>query len=226
MTATVSGYAWWSTRRPAWAVGHCVTLLSDITTEGVISSLRAGVVRSVRGIDGLSELIAENWNTGNAPAWAMIGVTQVDRNRALMVELNGFVGVTERLIGPMSPGRTIVSHYSIDVVHSFNWWCDGMLLVDFDLSLPGQRFGTDPAALDDHLHEVGLPLDGDPDDIAGIDLSAAGFALAERITNVRCTPELFEGSDFMCAYVPIRGGEEQQQYNDALRAPWHHRATW
>jgi hypothetical protein len=76
------------------------------------------------------------------------------------------------------------------------------------------------------LPSVGLPLVGDPDEIAGIDVSAAGFALAERITNVQCTPELFEHSDFVAARVAIPSGEDQQQYRDALRVTWHHPATW
>ncbi|WP_372992114.1 DUF6461 domain-containing protein [Mycobacteroides salmoniphilum] len=61
-----------------------------------------------------------------------------------------------------------------------------------------------------------MPLDR-PDDIAAVDLSAAGFALAQRITNVACTPALLQGSDFLAAYVVIPNGEEQQRYGEALR---------
>jgi hypothetical protein len=62
----------------------------------------------------------------------------------------------------------------------------GRLLVDFDLLFPTERFGADPDALLDDIRGVGIPLDAQPDEIAGIDLSAAGFALAQRITNVVC----------------------------------------
>nr|WP_237025320.1 DUF6461 domain-containing protein [Mycolicibacterium sp. CBMA 213] len=224
---TVSDYSWWRTWRPGWAQAHCVTLVSDITAKGIISSLHANTVDSVRGIDVLHDRTTEGWTAGDDLSSALIGVTQIDRTWALIAEINGFVGVTERLMGPMSPGRTIVSHFSnINAVHRFNWWHDGQLLVDFDLLFPAERFGADPAALLGDLGEVGLRLDANPDDIARIDLSAAGFALAQRITNVTCTPALFERSDFLVAQVAIPDGAEQQRYEEALRVTWHHPTTW
>lgn len=227
MAATAADYSWWRTWRPEWAEAHCVTLISDIAAEDVIRSLGATIRASVRGIDALGELTIDNWPQGYDPSRAVIGVTEIDRRWTLIAEINGFVGVTERLIGPMSAGRTIVSHFSnINAVHRFHWWRDGRLLVDFDLLFPAERFGADPAALSDDIREVGLPLETDPDDLAGIDFHAAGFALAERITEVACTPDLFERSDFLVADVAIPSGEEQQRYGEALRATWGHPATW
>jgi hypothetical protein len=223
----VADYSWWRQWRPAWAEAHCVTLVSDITAEGVVSSLSANSVGHVRGIDALYERAVEDWPGDYDPSQAVIGVADIDGTWALIAEINGFVGVTERLIGPMSPGRTIVSHFSnINAVHRFNWWRDGRLLVDFDLLFPTERFGADPAALLDDIRGVGIPLDALPDEIAEIDLSAAGFALAQRITNVVCTPELFERSNFFVAAVAIPSGEEQQRYGEALRATWRNPTTW
>ncbi|MUL78860.1 hypothetical protein FZI94_22725 [Mycobacterium sp. CBMA226] len=202
-----------------------MTLVGDTSAAEVIGSLRADVLGSVQGIDALYDLAVADWPAGFDPG--LIGVTEIDGTWALIAEINGFVGVTERLIGPMSVGRTIVSHFAnVNAVHRFNWWRDGQLVVDFDLLFPAERFGADPMALRDDLGAVGVPLDADSEQIAGIDLSAAGFALAERLTDVACTPELFERSDFVVARVAIPGADDQQRYGEALRAAWCHPATW
>lgn len=226
-TVTVADYSWWRAWRPEWADGHCVTLVSDITSECLVTSLGAISVGSVRGIDALYERTVEHWGSDYDPSQAVVGVADVDGKWALVAEINGFVGVTERLIGPMSVGRTTVSHFrNINAVHRFNWWRDGRLLVDFDLLFPTERFGADPDALLDDIRGVGVPLDAQSDEITRIDLCAAGFALAQRITNVVCTPELFERSDFLVAVVAIPSTEEQQRYGEALRATWHNPTTW
>lgn len=204
-----------------------MTLVGDIALESLITSLGAVPVANVRGIDALDERTDEHWVGGYDPPQAMVGVADIDGKWVLVAEINGFVGVTERLIGPMSVGRTIVSHFrNVNAVHRFNWWRDGRLLVDFDLLFPEERFGADPDALLDDIRGVGVPLDAQPDAIAGIDLSAAGFALAQRITNVVCTPELFERSDFLVAVVAMPSNEDQQRYGEALRATWRTPTTW
>jgi hypothetical protein len=220
-SVTVADYSWWMPWRPEWAHGHCVTLVSDITPADVATSLGGNPVGYAQGIDALDERTTEHWSGGYDPSQAMIGVADVDDTWALIAEINGFVGVTERLTGPMSVGRTIVSHFrNINAVHRFHWWRDGQLVVDFDLLFPTERFGADPDALLEDIRGVGVPIDAASDEIAGIDLSAAGFALAQRITNVVCTPELFERSNFLVAVVAMPSGEEQQRYGEALRATW------
>lgn len=227
MAATAADYAWWRTWRPGWAEAHCVTLMGGSTAEDVLGALPASVVTSVRGIDALHEIAVNDWPDGYDPARGVVGVTEIAGDWVLVAEINGFVGVTERLIGPMSPGRTIVSHFSnINEAHRFNWWRDGRLLVDFDPLFPEERFGAEPAALLDDIRAVGIPLDAEAEEIADIDVSAAGFALAQRITGVACTPELFERSDFRVAEVAIPGGAEQQRYGEALRATWCAPTTW
>jgi hypothetical protein len=69
---------------------------------------------------------------------------------------------------------------------------------------PAERFGAEPDALTADIAGVGIPLDDE--DVSSVDLSAAAFALAERITGVACTPELFERAAFTVATVPMPGG--------------------
>jgi Family of unknown function (DUF6461) len=227
VSVTIADYSWWRPWRPAWADAHCVTLVSDITPDSFVGSLGSSPLANVHGIDALYGLTVERCSEGYDPSQAVIGVADIDGKWSLAAEINGYVGVTEHLIGPISHGRTIVSHFrNINAVHRFNWWRAGRLLVDLDLLFPTERFGADPDALLEDVRGVGIPLDAESDDVAGMDLSAAGFALAQRITNVACTPEFFERSDFLVAVVTMPDGEEQQRYGQALRATWHIPTIW
>jgi hypothetical protein len=227
MTATIADYSWWAQWRPDWAEAYCVTVLTDISADHVIAALNAEPTDRVRGADALIEYTVKDWPDGYDPLKPIIGVTDIGSGGALIAEINGFVGVTERILGPLSPGRTIVSHFAnINAVHRFHWWRDGRLLVDVDLLFPAERVGAEPDSLIDELRGVGIPLDDDPESVAAVDLRAAGFALAERVTGVACTPALFDAGEYLIAAIDIPSGEEQQRYGEALRRTWRHPAAW
>lgn len=227
VSATVADYAWWSEWRPDWAEAYCVTLVGDMTAEDVVTSLGADSAGSVQGFDALSERVVDGWAGDYDPAQAVLGVSDVDGGWALVVEVNGYVGVTERLIGPMSAGRTIVSHFrNVNAVRRFNWWRNGRLLVDFDTMFPADRFGAEPDAIVDDIRGVGIPLDAETDEILGVDLNAAGFALAQRITGIACTQESFEHGDFHVAVAAMPSVEDQERYVRALHTAWRHPITW
>lgn len=173
--------------------GHCVTLLSGITPEDLITELAADTIAQVRGIDALVARTVERWDAGYNPDEAVIGVAEAGPGWTLIAEVNGYLGVTEAVIGPLTGGRTAVAHFrNINAVQRFNWWRDRRLLVDVDLLFPEERFGEEPDAL------------GDLGDI-GSDTIAAGFVLAERITGVGCGPELFERAEFTVAVATLPG---------------------
>ncbi|MDF2823687.1 MAG: hypothetical protein K0R68_1095 [Mycobacterium sp.] len=227
MSVTAADYSWWGQWRPAWAEAHCVTLVSDITADGVVAALGGRPVTRVRGFDALYACVVEDWPGGYDPSQGIIGVAELAGGWAVIAEINGFVGVTERLTGPLSPGRTIVSHFgNINAASRFHWWRDGQLLVDCDLLFPDERDGADPDAVVNDLVGVGVTLGDPPDEATAMDLGATGFALAQRITGVACTPGLFDGSEFVVGTVEMPSGEEQQRYGDALFETWRHPATW
>ncbi len=224
---TVADYSWWRQWRPEVADAHCVTLVGDFTAGGLLDALGADRVEQMGGIDALNLRTVDHWGGEYDPELMMVGAADIGAGWSLLAEINGFVGVTERLMGPVSIGRTIVSHFrNVNGVYRFHWWHDGRLLVDFDLLFPTERFGAVPDAVLDDLRGLGIPLDAEPESIADIDLSAAGFALAQRITGVACTPQLFEESDFLVGVVAMPPHEDQQQYGEALRATWSTPATW
>jgi hypothetical protein len=162
-------------------------------------------VAQAPGIDALMTGSFAHWGDTHDSETAIIGVTDIGAGWALIAEVNGYLGVTPELIAPVSAGRTVVSHFrNVNAVYRFNWWRDGQLLTDLDLLFPAERFGTEPDALTADIAGVGIPLDDE--DVSSVDLSAAAFALAERITGVACTPELFERAAFTVATVPMPGG--------------------
>jgi len=200
---TVDDYSWWRTWRPQWAEAHCVTLVGEIGVDDLVSAWHGETVAVAHGFDDFFAHVVADWPDGYDPSVATIGVTAATDGWTLVAEVNGFLGVTEGLVGPVSSGRTVVSHFAnVNAVHTFHWWRDGRLLVDADLMFPAERTGSDPDALVGHARAVGLPLDADADDlVATVDLSAAGFALAHDVTGVGCGPESLQGAIFQVARV-------------------------
>lgn len=196
----IEDYSWFTSWRPEWAEAYCVTLVSDVTVDELTSSLGATPQDPAPGFDAFYRRAVESYDPGNA----VLGVTQVSDRWVLICEVNGFAGVTEQLMRPIAAGRTVVSHFrNINAVYQFTWWRDGLLLVDVDVLFPTQRFGADPDAILEHLHGVGLPLTDAADDV---DLCAAGFALAQRLTGIACTPELFEQARYHVATIEMPRG--------------------
>ncbi|MFJ4933278.1 DUF6461 domain-containing protein [Streptomyces pseudovenezuelae] len=118
------------------------------------------------------------------------------RGWALMVEFNGYLGVTDALMRPLSPGRRVVSHFlDVNAVDGFRWYEDGDLRLGFQPLFADERYASRPDELLAEMRESGLDLterdeDGGHDDYYA-SLTGASFALAHRLTGIRVTPELF-----------------------------------
>lgn len=202
MAATAADYHWWQAFRPEWSAAHCITLVGDANPAQVIEMLDGAIAAPSVGVDELIRRSLEHWDHTLHQDTAIVGVADIGNGWVQIAEVNGYLGVTTELIEAASAGRTIVAHFrNINAVSRFTWWRDGVLVTDLDLLFPTERFGTEPDALREDLAGVGIAPDAA--DAAAVDLSAAGFALAERITGVVCTPGMFERAAFTVAVVPI-----------------------
>ncbi|WP_078324650.1 DUF6461 domain-containing protein [Mycobacteroides salmoniphilum] len=87
----------------------------------MVESVEPGLAR-LRGVDALYECDVEDWAGSGEPSGELIGVVAIDGGWALTAEINGYVGVTERLVGPMSVGRTVVLHFcNVNAAYRFHW---------------------------------------------------------------------------------------------------------
>jgi hypothetical protein len=103
------------------------------------------------------------------------------------VEYNGFQGSRPEVLRGASAGGTAVSVYwNVNGTNRFTYATNGRTAVGFDMNRPDDQFGAEPDAVADHLDDLPFGYGGDA--------YAAGLALAERITGVRLTGAVLDGT--------------------------------
>lgn len=206
-TTTAADYAWLEERHENLMQAYCVTLVRGLTPEELLRELKAEPGPRITGVEGLCEPSYEV----RASYELFVGATSVG-DWSLMVEFNGYLGVTNEAMIPLSRGRSVVSHFlNVNAVDHFCWYEDGELRLHFEPLFAYYRDGTHPDELLEEMRESGFDLtehddaegdDGDDDrDYEG--LTGASFALAHRITGVRLTPQLFASAEFVCGVAPV-----------------------
>ncbi|MFF5480610.1 DUF6461 domain-containing protein [Streptomyces sp. NPDC012935] len=203
MTAmtTAADYAWLEERHEALMQAYCVTLVRGLTPLELLRELKARPGPRITGVDGLCE---PSYDVDEANR-LFVGATALG-DWSLMVEFNGYLGVTNEAMIPLSRGRRVVSHFlNVNAVDHFCWYEDGELRLHFEPLFAYHRDGTHPDELLDAMRESGFDLveheedeERDYDDLTG-----ASFALAHRITGIRLTPELFASAEFICGVAPV-----------------------
>ncbi|MFI7414499.1 DUF6461 domain-containing protein [Streptomyces sp. NPDC049627] len=203
-TTTAADYAWLEERYENLMQAYCITLVRGLTPEELLRELKAEPGPRITGVDGLCE-----------PSYAVdaayrlfVGAARVG-DWSLMVEFNGYLGVTNEAMIPLSRGRTVVSHFlNVNAVDHFCWYEDGELRLHFEPLFAHYRDGTRPDELLTDMRESGFDLiEHDEDDERDYqDLTGASFALAHRITGIGLTPELFESAEFTCGIAPVPRG--------------------
>ncbi|MFJ5901950.1 DUF6461 domain-containing protein [Streptomyces sp. NPDC093064] len=118
----------------------------------------------------------------------------------------GYIGTLDGVLSRLSAGRTAVSHFrNVNAVDHFNWFENAELRLHFEPLFAHYRDGSDPDSLVTPMREVGLAVEeGGADDLDMV--TAATFALAERVTGIRLTPEFLENTLFIEGVVPIPRG--------------------
>jgi hypothetical protein len=204
MTTTAphaTDYGWLRERHAALRESYCVTLAGALTPADLLEALGAEPGPRIAGVAGLFEPSFDAWSQRQGDE-LFVGVAAVG-DWSLMVEVNGYLGVTSSALRPLSRGRTIVAHHrNIDAVDHFVWLADGELLLHFEPLSPYRRDGSRADGFLVEMRESGFRLD--PDAELDDRNTEAAFALAERITGVRLTAELLDSLEFTCGTAPVR----------------------
>ncbi|MEV7923855.1 DUF6461 domain-containing protein [Kitasatospora sp. NPDC088264] len=211
MTAHATDYTWFEQRYPIPGAAHCLTLVEGITADELLRRFGALPGREVTGLDA----VVAAWETfddgEDEEAEAriepeddrlLVAVTELD-GWAVVVEVFGYLGSLPDVIRRLADGTRLVSHFRNAVaVDHFNWWEQGSCRLQFEPLFPTQRHGSDADApgVPALLTACGFQLDGEGHDLH----TEAAFALAERLTDVRLTPERLEAATFRIGYAPMR----------------------
>jgi hypothetical protein len=112
------------------------------------------------------------------------------------VEYNGFQGSRPEVLRGASAGGAAVSVYwNVNGTNRFAYATGGRTTVGFDMHRPEYRHGAAPDAVAAHLDDLPFGYDGDA--------YAAGLALAERVTGVRLTGALLDGTFRRAVVRPV-----------------------
>ncbi|MFE5731979.1 DUF6461 domain-containing protein [Streptomyces sp. NPDC056528] len=200
MTKTGADYAWFEDDFPDIAEAYCFTLVRGLSPAELTSRLEGRPEAPLRGITAVVDATFARYDLEEDRQ--LVAMTTVG-DWTLLIEPNGYFGVTEEQALPASAGASWVSHFvNINGVGTFLWAEDRVLRLCFDPTFPEDRWGTAPDALLDVMRRIGFHFD---DDDPERDLSSpAAFALAEHLTGVALTPALLQDTTFTCATVRIR----------------------
>ncbi|MFI6014350.1 DUF6461 domain-containing protein [Streptomyces sp. NPDC051243] len=200
-TTTAADYAWLQERYPHLTEAYCVTLVRAIAPEALLTELKAEPQSGLTGVDALVGPCYDAWEDHGGDR-QFVGVTAVG-DWSLMVEFNGYLGVTEEAMLPVSRGRRVVSHFrNVNAVDHFYWFEDGDTRLHFEPLFACTRDGSHPDELLTQMRESGFDL-RDTDDRDYGDHTEAAFALAHRLTGIRLTPELLDKAEFVCGLAPL-----------------------
>jgi hypothetical protein len=201
MTKTGADYAWFERDFPDIAEAYCFTLVRGLSPAEVVSRLEGQPETPLHGISAVVDAAFAQYDLENGDR-RLLALTTVGA-WTLLIESNGYLGVTEDRALPASAGVSWVSHFvNINRVGTFLWAEDQTLQLCFDPMFPEDRWGTSPDELLGVMERIGFALD-EEDPEAGLS-SAAAFALAEHLTGAAITSALLCDTTFSCATVQIR----------------------
>jgi hypothetical protein len=181
---------------------YCLTLVRGITPQGFMDRLGARIVFDALKLgEQFTEISFDYWGEPHLGDVQFIGATTVAGDGGpwtLALEVNGQLGVTPELVVPVSADTRLVSHRynGGNAVGQFCWIEDRDIRLDFEPLFASYRDGSTPDALLDDMQQIGFDLDENREDIGPT--TAAGFALAERLTGVRVTRTMLDEAVFLC----------------------------
>ncbi|MDO0916281.1 DUF6461 domain-containing protein [Streptomyces sp. DT2A-34] len=201
---TAADYAWLDEQYGHLMEAYCVTLVGGLSPEALLRELKAEPEPGLTGVDALNEPCFDAWDHWEGDS-LFVGVTAVG-DWSLMVEFNGFLGITTEVALPLSRGRRVVSHFrNVNAVDHFYWFEDGDTRLHFEPLFPFARDGSHADELLTEMRESGFDLRESRERDYRMHTEAA-FALADRLTGIRLTPELFASARFTCGIAPVPRG--------------------
>ncbi|MEU8508721.1 DUF6461 domain-containing protein [Streptomyces brevispora] len=201
MTKTGADYAWFESDFPDLAEAYCFTLVRGLSPAELTSRLEGRPEAPLQGIAAVTDAAFARYELEDCTS-QLVAMTAVGA-WTLLIEPNGYLGVTEERALPASTGTNWISHFTnVNAVGAFLWAEDQVLRLWFDPMFPNDRWGSTPDGLRDVMERIGFPLE---EEAPETDLSSpAAFALAEELTGVAVTPALLRDTTFTCATVRIR----------------------
>ncbi|MBP0448337.1 hypothetical protein J5Y04_02065 [Kitasatospora sp. RG8] len=223
MPAHATDFTWFDERYPELAEAYCLTHVQGISADELLRRFDAAPGRSVTGLAA----VVQAWETfddgedEHAPDGdedlMLVAVTEFD-GWAVAVEVNGYLGSLWDALSRLAEGTRLVSHFrNCNAVDSFHWQEGAANRLHFEPLFPTQRDGEDAEApgIAELLAHCGFDLTDDEDADAAPDPAPdavdagprlhteAAFALAERLTDVRLTPERLDTAGFRLGYAPV-----------------------
>ncbi|WP_436776437.1 DUF6461 domain-containing protein [Yinghuangia sp. YIM S09857] len=201
MVARSAEYAWFEELFPELAEACCITLVDGAGPEELIGRLGDASLPGLTGTSAITDTAFELLDESNDQD-QLLALTRVGA-WTLVIEPNGYLGVTEDRGLPASAGTRWISHFvNINGVDTFLWAEDGNLRLAFEPTFPESRWGSDPDGHLDAMRAVGFDFALEPpDDYAP---AQACFAFAEHLTGVALTADTFRDTTFQCGRAPIR----------------------
>lgn len=184
-------YAWFSYERfPELAEAYCFTYVRGLTPEQLVVRL-GGRPEDFTPMT-LEELIETRYR--NSYDTAFLGATTIG-DWVFIVEPNGGLGIDEEIITPLSARTRLVSHFrDVEGVEYFYWSEDGEIRFCF---IADDGYSEE---VPDEVVESMQRIDADYRHLYPSDGPA--FLLSERLTGITLTPELLEGSTYLCGVIP------------------------
>ncbi|MFI7707839.1 DUF6461 domain-containing protein [Nonomuraea sp. NPDC049480] len=191
MIATPGDYAWFSYERfPELAEAYCFTYVRGLAPEQLVVRL-GGRLEDFTPMT-LEKLIETSHR--NSYDTAFLGATTIG-DWAFIVEPNGGLGADEEIITSLSAGTRLVSHFrDVEGVEYFYWSEDGKIRFCF---IADEGYSEE---VPDEVVETMQRIDADYRHLYPSDGPA--FLLAEHLTGITLSPELLEGSTYLCGVIP------------------------
>lgn len=202
MTSTAADYLWFEERFPELAEAYCFTLVHRLTPSELLRRLEGREESARTGVEQVVEAAFDLLESDDSLQF--LAMTPLG-DWTLLIEPNGYLGVTEERVLPASAGTRWVSHFvNINGVDLFLWAEDAANRLSFEPGFPDSRWGTAPDELLTVMQDIGFQFWEETSDTAEDMSASAAFALAEHLTGVRITPELLRETTFTCGSARIR----------------------